>query len=34
MFNNALFEEAEHLCDNIAIINNGKKIIEGTKKIY
>ena len=25
-------DEAEHLCDNIAIINNGKKIIEGTKK--
>ena len=25
-------EEAEHLCDNISIINNGKKIIEGTKK--
>ena len=25
-------EEAEQLCDNIAIINNGKKIIEGTKK--
>jgi len=24
-------EEAENLCDNITIINNGKKIIEGSK---
>ena len=25
-------EEAENLCDNISIINHGKKIIEGSKK--
>jgi len=25
-------EEAENLCDNITIINNGKKVIEGSKK--